>query len=335
VATRRVQRAPAPCRSIGVLCAGFVALTAGEVHHATAQPFPVKPMRMIVPFEPGGATDAAARVVARAMSEQVGQQVLVDNRGGGGTIVGTETVARAGADGYTLLFTTEAYAFNAVLQPRLPYDPLRSLTPVSIIGTQPRVLVVSAASGLRSIRDLVEAAKARPGQSSYGSSGVGSGPHFTGAMFVHQAGFNAVHVPYKGSAPALTDLLGGQIQFIFVTPISAAPMVQAGKLVPLAVTSLRRAASLAEVPTLDESGLRGFESISWMMAFTPGGTAPAINERIHAEMRKALGRAEVRDRLQRDGMDIVAEGPEAAASLLRSELARWRSVVKSASIKPD
>lgn len=303
--------------------------------HAQSRPYPERPIRLIVPYPAGGGVDIVARSVSGRVAEALGQQIVVDNRPGAGSVIGVELAARAQADGHTLLFVNLAYAVNATLVPRLPYDPARDLVAVSLIATQPHVVVVHPSVPVRSMRELIALARARPGELTYASSGVGTGPHLAAELFSSLAGVRLNHIPYKGAAPALTDVVGGHAQAMFATIVSAMSHVQSGRLRVIAVTSAKRAQVLPAVPTVAESGVPDYEAVGWYLLMVRSGTPASVVERVHAAMTGALGHPSVRDRLAADGAEVVGSRPDEAARFLRAEIARWGGVVRSASLKPE
>jgi len=310
---------------------------AGAVAHAHAQtrPFPERPIRLIVPYPAGGGVDIVARAVSGSLGERLGQSVVVDNRPGAGSVIGVDLAAKAQADGHTLVFVNLAYAVNATLIPKLPYDPLRDLYAVSLLGTQPHVLVAHPSLPAKSVRELIALAQTKPGQVTYASSGVGTGPHLAAELFAMLAGVKLNHIPYKGAAPAIIDVMGGQVQINFSTIVTAMPYAQSGRLQFLAVTSPQRAQVLPAVPTIAESGLPKYEALGWYILMVRTGTPAPVLERIHSGIVGALKDTAVRERLIKDGAEVVGNKPDEAARFLKAEIARWGAVVKSAGIKPE
>jgi tripartite-type tricarboxylate transporter receptor subunit TctC len=303
---------------------------------AQAQTYPSKPIRMVVPFTPGGTTDILARTVGQKMGEAWGQLVVVDNRPGAGGNIGSELVAKAPPDGYTLLMgTISTHAINASLYRRLPFDPTRDFAPVSRVGTLPNILIVHPSVPVKSVKELIELARSKPGELNFASSGVGTSLHLSGALFNSMAGVNLVHVPYKGSSPALADLLGGQVKIMFDNLPSALPHVKAGKLKPLAVTGTRRASVLPEVPTVIESGLAGFEVTSWFAVFAPAKTPKDIVTKLNGEIVKILNSADVQEKLTQIGVDAAPTTPEELAAFARAETEKWGKVVKATGASAD
>jgi tripartite-type tricarboxylate transporter receptor subunit TctC len=291
---------------------------------------------MIVPFPPGGPNDILGRVVAQKLSEQLGQQVVIDNRGGAGGIIGAELAARAVADGYTLLFGgTASLAINPSLHKKLPYDPLRDFAAVSLVGTAPSLLTVHPSLPVKNVKDLIDLAKARPGQLNFVSAGVGTPPHLAGELFKNMTGIDMVHVPYKGGGPALTDLLAGQVGIYFSGISSVLPYVREGRLRGLAVTSAKRTAVMPDMPTIAESGLPGYEVGNWYAIVAPAATSRAIITQLNREIIRALTEPGVKKRFVELAADPVGSTPDALTAYNRSEIAKWASVIKSSGIKPE
>lgn len=315
-------------RSLAIACA----LTCGT---ALAQGYPTKTVRMVVPFPAGGSTDIVGRTVAQKLSETWGQPVVVDNRPGGGTVIGTEAVARAAPDGYTLLVTPAPFTVNASLVPKLPYDTLGDFAPITLLNTTPLVVVVNPGVPAKSIKELIALAKARPGQLNFGSSGTGGSNHLAGELFNAMAGVKMVHIPYKGNAPALTDLAGGHVDVVFNGLTSALALIKGGKLRALAVTSLKRSGVLPDMPTLDELGLKGFEAVAWNGLNAPAKTPREIITRINSDAVRIVNSPELKERLKAEGSDPVGNTPEEYAAFLRDEVAKWAKVIKFAGVRPE
>jgi len=300
---------------------------------AAAQTYPSKPIRLIVPFAAGGSTDIIARAVGMRLSEMLGQPVIVDNRPGGGTVIGTDAVARSAPDGHTLLVVPAPFTINPSLLPKLPYDPLADFTPITLINTTPLVVVVNPSVPARNVKELIALAKSKPGALNYGSSGAGGSNHLAGELFQAMAGVKMVHIPYKGNAPALTDLVGGHVDLVFNGLTSAYPLIKSGRIRPLAVTSARRSAVLPEMPTLSESGLKGFEAVAWNGLAGAAKTPPEIVDRLAGAVRKVVDNPEIRERLKADGSDPVGSTPAEFARFLRDEIAKWAKVIKLSGAK--
>ena len=302
---------------------------------ACAQNFPQRPVRLVVPFPAGGSTDIVGRTVAQKLTELWGQSVIVDNRPGGGTMIGTEAVARAAPDGYTLLVTPAPFTINPSLLNKVPYDALNDFAPITLINTTPLVLVVNPGVPARSVKELIALAKTNPGKLNFGSSTIGGSNHLAGELFNAMAGVRMVHVPYKGNAPALTDLVGGHIDLIFNGLTSALPLIKTDKLRALAVTSLKRAGALPDVPTIDESGLKGFEAVAWNGLTAPAATPREVIAKISADVLKVVNSPELKERLKSEGSDPVGDSPAEFAAFLRNEIAKWAKVIKFARVKPE
>ena len=300
----------------------------------SAQSFPSKPIRLIAPFAAGGALDLIARGVGAKLAESMGQPVVVENRAGASGAIGSEAVARSAPDGYTLLLgATTTHGVNPALNPKLSYDPVRDFTPVSLVATIPHALVVNPSLPVNSVQDLVK--YARSGHPlNYGSAGNGSPHHLAAELFKSMSGIQAMHVPYKGSGPALADLMSGQIQFISVELTAAEPYMKSGKLKALATATAERVPGMS-LPTVGESGYPGFEVTSWYAIFGPAGMPAEVTGRLSAEIAKAVNETDLRDRLKGLGTTPIGSTPEALAAHVRAELERWTRVVKAAGIKPE
>ena len=302
---------------------------------ACAQSYPVKPIRFIVPFPPGGGNDIVGRIVAQKLAEGLGQTVIVDNRGGAGGTLGTELAAKAPPDGYTLLINNISLAVNATLFPKLPYDTLTDLAPVTLVGRQPNILVVHPSVPARSVRELLALARAKPRQINYGSGGIGTASHLATELLKLMTGVDMVHVPYKGLGPALTDLMGGQTQLIISTMASALPQIKSGRLRPLAVTTAKRSAFFPEVPTLDEAGVRGYEFNTWYGLVAPAKTPRAVIERLNQEMARVLDSATVKDQLTPQGIEAAHSSAADFGIYLKSEVEKWGKVARASGAKPE
>jgi tripartite-type tricarboxylate transporter receptor subunit TctC len=303
---------------------------------AAAQEYPNRPIRFIVPFPPGGGNDTMARTIGNKLATALGQQFVVDNRAGAGGVIGAEMAAHAAPDGYTLfLGGVASHGIVPNLQPRLGYDPVRDFAPVSLIAAAPLILVVHPSVSAKSVKDLVQLAKAKPGQLNFASNGSGGSSHLAAELFMMLTGTHMVHVPYKGLSPALTDLLSGQIQLMFSSTIAMLPQVRAGRLRPLAMTSAKRSAAMPDVPTVAESGVPGYETASWYGVLAPAGTVKTIIDRLNREIVKAVELPDVRERLMSEGAEPVGGSPAEFTAHIKRELARWALVIKQAKIKPD
>lgn len=300
---------------------------------AQAQNYPTRPVRLIVPFPAGGSTDIIGRTVGQKLSEIWGQPVVVDNRPGGSTVIGTDIVAKSPPDGHTLLITPAPFTIVPGLIARLPYDPARDFEPIILINTTPLVVVVHPGVPAKSIKELIALAKRKPGMLNYGSSGSGGSNHLAGELFNAMAGVKMVHIPYKGNAPALADLVGGHVDVVFNGLTSAIALIKAGKLRPLAVTSLNRAGALPEMPSLNELGLKGFQAVACNGINAPARTPGEIVAKINADVLKVIRSPELAARLKAEGSDPVGNSPAEYATFLREEIAKWSKVIKQAGIK--
>jgi len=300
---------------------------------ASAQGYPNKPVKVVVPFTPGSATDILARTLGQKLSEQWGQPVIVENRAGAGGTIGAGVVAKSPPDGYTLMVHSSGHAVNASMYPTLPYDTTKDFVEVATLGGQPNVLVVAPASGLRTVADLIAAAKKSPGALNYGSAGIGSGTHVNAEKFKLAAGIDAVHIPYKGTPEAITDTMTGRVTYFF-SPISAAlPNIREGKLVALGVSTAKRSSALPNVPTIAESGLPGFDYNLWVGLWAPAGTPQDIVEKINADVAKVLAMPDVRERLAALGAEPMVMTPADFRKFMREEIDDAAKVVKAAGIK--
>jgi len=302
---------------------------------ALAQSYPSKPIRLVLPYPPGGGTDVIARPLAQKLTEQLGQQVIVDNRGGAGGNIGMEFVAKSPADGYTLLFAlTAQYAVNLSLYPKLPYDPVRDYAPISLLANAPYLLVVHPALPAKSVAELVALVKARPGQLSYSSSGNGSGAHLAGEMLRSLARVEIVHVPYKGAGPAMPDLIAGQVQLSFITYTAAGPHIKTGRLRALGVTTAKRSPTLPDLPAIGET-VAGYDSAVWYGFAAPAGTPPEIVSKLNAEVLRVLAAPDFRSRITLEAVSPIGSTPEEFGSFMKSEIVRWAKVVKDSGAKVD
>ena len=304
-------------------------LTAGT---ALAQGYPTKPVRLVVPFPAGGAVDTVARTLGQKLGETWKQQVLVENRAGAGGNIGTDAVAKAPPDGYTILMTTHGHAISPNLYRKLPYDPVKDFTPVTQLTSSFLLLVANPSLPAASLKELIALAKARPGSLNYGSTGLGAPPHLVTELVKIMAGIDMAHIPYKGDAPLFTALLGGEVQVAFVPPVTGLPHVKGGRLRALAVTSARRSPTLPDVPTVAEAGVPGFEYSGWLAILAPAGTPREIIGKLNGDIVKVVAVPEMRDRFLGWGYEPVAGAPEAFAGRLRADIARYARVIKEAKI---
>ncbi|WP_427912913.1 Bug family tripartite tricarboxylate transporter substrate binding protein [Ramlibacter sp. MMS24-I3-19] len=316
---------------------GLTALLAPAVASGAyaAEDWPSRPIRLVVPFAPGGPTDLMARIVAKEMQASLGQAVVVDNKPGGGGVIGLGEVVRAPADGYTLVFPSILAVTNPSLMKDYPFDMARQFSGVTIVGYIPHVLVVNAGFGARTLADLVAMAREKPGSLSYGSSGIGTSAHLEGAMFARMAGIQMTHVPYRGAGPALQDLLGGQIQLMFLDAPSALGAIKAGKLRALAVATAKRAPVLPDVPTVAEQGFPDFDVQGWYGLLVRAGTPAPVLDRLYREVKKALDTPSVADRFRAEGIVVGGLPPAKFDEVIRADLARWHKTVSELGITPQ
>ena len=302
---------------------------------AIAQTFPEKPVRIVVPFPPGGGNDIIARALAEQMGKELGQQVLIDNKPGAGTVIGTELVARAAPDGYTILIASFAFAVNPSFLPKLPYDHPKAFAPVTLIGRSPNIVIVPPDRPYKTMTELTAYARANPGKLNYGSFGNGTSGHFAPELYKLAAKVDILHVPYKGTGTAITDLLGGRLDMMFATVSGGATHVRSGKLRALAVTSAVRSPAYPDVPTIAESGVPGYEAQTWYGILAPAGTPAPVVARLHGAIKNAAETELFKTRSESDGLLVnIGDGP-ALGKLIAEEEARWRRVVNEAKIKPD
>ena len=303
---------------------------------AAAQAFPSKQIRIVVPFPPGGATDILARAVAQDLQKAYGQTTLVENRPGAGGNLGADLVAKSPGDGYTLLMgTVGTHGINVALYSKMPYDAVKDFAPVTLVALVPNILVVHPSVPVKTVRELIELAKKEPGKLNYASSGNGTSIHLSGELFKAMAGVSMLHVPYKGSSPAIADLLGGQVNLMFDNMPSSLPHVKAGKLRALAVTSSKRSPALPELPTIAEAGLPGYEASSWFGILAPAATPRDVVGKLHDAIVKGLATPETSERLASQGAEKVGNTPEQFAAFIREEIEKWGKVVKAAGAKVD
>ena len=302
---------------------------------AHAQAWPTKPVRMVVPFSPGGATDIIGRLVAQKLGERLGQPVVVDNKPGAGTTIGNALVAKAAPDGYTLLFAPTPFVITQALYPSLPYDAAKEFAPVSLLAVSPFILVVKDALPAKNVRELVALAKSKPGALTFCSAGSGSVPHLSGELFKLNAGVDIVHVPYKGGGPAIIDLVGGQVDMMFATPIEVMAHVNSGKLRVLATTASKRLPALPDVPTVQESGVPEFDVYAFFGMLAPAGTPKAVIDRLAGEVARVMEDKEVLQRFAEQSAEPRVLGPEAFTAFLASERSKWADVVKRSGAKLD
>jgi tripartite-type tricarboxylate transporter receptor subunit TctC len=321
--------------SSGLTRRAALAVLAAAVAMPAFAAFPDKPIRVIVPFAPGGGTDMIARVVAEGMSKELGKAVIVENKPGAGTIIGSDYVAKSPADGYTLVMATFAHAVNPSMQPKMPFQTDKAFAPVILIGRSPNVLVVRADRPYKSVSDILAAAKANPGKLTFGSQGNGTSAHLAGELFKLNGKVDLAHVPYRGAGPAITDMLGGQIDMMFATVSAVSGFIDNGKLRAIAVTTAERAPALAAVPTIAESGLPGYQAESWYGLYAPAGTPPAVIARLNAAVKRAVRSEVFRTRVQGEGVTVNAGSPSELDKYVRNETLRWSQLVRTAHITAE
>jgi tripartite-type tricarboxylate transporter receptor subunit TctC len=314
-------------------CVVWLGLLSGPA--AAQTDYPARPVRIVVPTAPGGAADTLARTLAQHLSQAGGQQFFIENRPGAANVLGIETVAKAPGDGYTLLMVASTITINHVVHKSLPYDVERDFAPITQLVSLPNVLVVHPSLPVTSVAELVAAAKRQPGKLSYASAGVGSQLQLAMELLKSAAGVDIVHVPYKGAAPALNDVLAGHVSSMVSNVLSAKPHIDAGTLRPLAVTSLKRVDAMPQVPTMTEAGFAGYEVVNWFGLFAPAGTPKPIVERLHAEAVRVLATAEMKQRLGTEGAEPVGSTPAAFAAFIKDEMTRWSAAARTANIRPE
>jgi len=306
------------------------------VSAAGAQTFPQRPVRIVVPYPPGSGTDIAARALGQKLTQTWGQQVIVDNRPGAGAIIGVEAVAKAAPDGYTIgIADTGPLAINPALYPKLPYDPVRDLAPVTLVAKLPFILVVNPSLPVHNVAELVALAKSKPGQINYASVGNGSAVHLATELFKTRAGINLTHIPYKGSAPALQGLLGGEASVMFVNLLSARALVQAGKVRALAAAPGKRLAAMPDLPTIAEAGVPGYEFEAWFGIVAPAGTPRPVVDKLNQDLRRVIALPEVRDVFDKGGFEPVGSTVESFANLIPGEVERWGKLVRETGAKVE
>ena len=301
---------------------------------AAAQPWPAKPLRLVIPFPPGGSNDIIGRMIGAQLGERLGKPVVADNRGGAGGVIGAEAAAKSPPDGYTLLLISVAYAFNASIY-KLPYDPAAAFAPVAMLGTGPVVLAVTAGLPVGSVKELLALAREKPGQLNYASAGVGSFQHLASALFRLQSGADIVHVPFRGGGPAMIDVIAGNTQIAIGSLVQMLPQIRAGRLKALGIGSAQRSAALPAVPTIAEAGVPGYEASNWWGILAPAGTPPAVLERLHKELAVILASGETQKRFQTEGAEAVHMNPEEFGRFIAAETAKWARVVKEAGIRAE
>ena len=316
------------------LLAAFIGAMAALAATQTGAAYPDKPIRLVVPFAPGGGTDTIARTLAAAMSTELGKQIIIDNKPGAGTILGTDAVAKSAPDGYNIVIATFAHAVNPSLVQKLPYAQDKAFAPITLIGKGPNVLVVRADSPYKTVKDIVDAARAKPGTLTYASQGNGTSAHLAGEMLTNLAGIQMTHVPYRGAGPAITDLMGGQVDMIFGTAAAVSPFIQSGKLRAIAVTSPQPSPSLKGIPTIAAT-VPGYAVESWYGLYAPAGTPPDVIQKLSAAAKKAARSPEFAKRIEQEGLEVTASDPAELDRYVKAEEIRWRKIVKENNIKPE
>jgi tripartite-type tricarboxylate transporter receptor subunit TctC len=314
--------------------AALAAISSGAAFFAHAQSYPTKAVRLIIPFPPGGSNDVVGRMIAFQLSERLGKQVVAENQGGAGGIIGTEAVARSAPDGHTLLLISVAHAFGASMY-KLPYDPIGAFAPITMLGTGPVVLCVYPKLPVNSLRELIDLAKAKPGQLNYATAGVGSFQHLSSALFKLQSGLDIVHIPFKGGGPAMMDVVAGNTQITIGSLIQMLPQIKNGRLKALGVGSSKRVPALPDVPTISEAGVPGYEATNWWGIVAPAGTPKPVIGRLHKELSVILATAETKKRFESEGGEAVLMSPEEFGRFIVAETAKWAKVVKDAGIKAE
>ena len=302
---------------------------------AAEQRYPTRPIRVIIPTTPGGGSDQIARGVGQKFTAAWGQQVVLDHRAGAGMTIGIDLAAKATPDGYTLVLVNPSHAINATLYTKLPYDPVRDLTPITVVVTQTYGVVIPNSLPVKNVKDMIALAKAKPREINFASSGNGSASHLAGEMFLHMAGVEMTHVPYKGTGTVMPDLIAGRVSFYINPMLAVINQVQAKQIRLIAVTSSKRVSSLPDVPTVAESGVPGYEATSWYMMLAPGKTPPAIVKQLNEEIVKALAAEDMREMMARAGVEPLGNTPAEAMEFLKSEIAKWGKVIRMAKVKID
>ena len=315
------------------LCAALT-IVAGAAQPVDGR-YPAKPIRLIVPQPPSGTADMLGRMIGQKLAEALRQQVVIDNRGGASGTIGSDLVAKAPADGYTILMTMTSHTTTPSMYASLPYDPIKDFAPVSMVTSAALILVVNLALPVHTVKDLIAYARSKPGQLNFTSAAIGSGGHLAGELLKSMTGMAATHVPYRGTGPAIIALMANEVQFMFAGLLPAQAQVKASRLRAIAVTSAKRSSFIPELPTVAESGLPGFEVVGWYGVLAPAGTAPAIVDRLHAEIVKILAQPEIRDRIAGEGAEVVGDTPAQFAAFLKSDIARWAPLIKQSGARLD
>ena len=314
---------------------GFLSAVAMPCHAQPAAGYPARPIRVLVPYPPGGGTDIIARTVTGKLTAHLKQPIVIDNRGGGGGNVAHELAARAAPDGYTLLIAISALVTNPAINPRSTYHPVRDFTPLMLIARSPYRVVIFPGTPANTMAEWVALAKAKPGSMNYGSAGAGSAIHLAVELFRMQAGINMVHVPYKGTGPAITDLIAGQIQMMFAGTLSAAPHIKSGRVRALGVTSIKRRADAPDLPTLAETVAPGYEAGEWFAVFAPAGLPQPLIDKLHGDLMKTVNDPELKERLIAGGMDFAGSSPGELSDVIKRDYAKWARLIKETGLKAD
>ena len=319
-----------------IVCGICALLTAAASSAVFAQAgYPVKPVRVVVPSSPGGGTDIVARIVAPELSKRLGQQFVIENRAGAGTMIGIEVASKATPDGYTLLMGLSTLAINSALYKKVPYDPVRDFAPITVAVSSGSIIVVHPSVPVKTVKELIAFARARPGQMNYASAGIGTYPHMTMELFLSMAKLKMEHIAYKGTGPAMIDMLAGHTAVMAGTMVTTVPQIRAGRLRGLGITTTERNNAAPEIPTVAEAGLPGFESVQWYGLLAPANTSRDIVNRLHGEMVKVLQQPEIRQRFAGDGADPVGNTPDQFAAYIKTELTKWAKVAREAGIKQE
>ena len=320
--------------AVGIAATALVVCASAHAAQATSG-YPSKPIRLIVPFSPGGSADNLARTLQPSLSAALGQPLVIDNRGGASSVIGTELAARAPADGYTVLLVTTTHTVNPSLMKKLPYDTIRDFAAVSLVASQPNILAVHPSVPAKSVKELVAYAKSKSTHLTYASGGSGSSPHLSGELFRLVAGIDLTHVPFKGSGPGVTALLGGQVSMMFAGPLVFEPHIKSGKLRALAIADRKRSSTVPDVPTMAEAGFPGIETGTWFGILAPAGTPATIVEALHETLVKVMAQPDLKARLLAQGVDIVGAGPREFDKIIREEVDKWSKLVKRAGITAE
>ncbi len=320
---------------VSLRCCAFGAALLAALPAIAADTYPQRPIRLIIPYPPAGAGDIVGRMLSSRLGERLGQQLVIDNRGGGGQVIATEMTAKAAPDGYTLLLASATHGVNPGLRDKLPYDSIRDFSPITLVASSPLVFVAHPSLGVSTIKELVAAAKAKPGAINYGSSGPGTGGHLAVELLNWLAGIKLVHVPYKGAGPALIDLVGGQVQVVCTSPLPAMPLVKSGRLRALAMTGSTRSRAAPEIPTVAEAGYGAYQASLWYALLGPAKMPPAIIKRLHTDAVAVIKSQDMADQLLAQGAEGIGNTPQELETFLRADIERWTRVIKQAQIRAD